>query len=1334
MGIKLLDNIFKKQSTQTNTTQPTYPDFDIQNGILVKYYGTGGKVIIPTEVNAIGKNAFSGCNTLTDVEIPNTVTSIGESAFYNCMALKSITIPSSIKSIGDWAFTGCLNLKAVCNLSTLKISVGAESFGAVAKYAEVVTNEPFKQTNKKTRKTTKTAVVVKDVIDLYDFDIKEGVLVKYIGNGGNVVIPSNVKTIGEEAFFDCASITNVTIPNSVKKIEFCAFDLCTGIKEITIPSSVEEIAGSVFSRCSNLTTINVSANNKKYKSIDGNLYKKRSDDGLELIQYAVGKKDTTFSIPSEVVSIETYAFWGNTSLKNIITNDKTGWFSTIDGNLYYDYGKRLLQYACGKTDTEFTIPEGVEEILNSGCSYCKHLKKVNLPSTLTKIGYNSLSCMENLQEIVIPASVTEIGEIAFWGCENLKTVYNLSKLDIQKSAEAHGYVGYYAENLYSEPPKAQRTPIDNIQSTNLDFDIQNGVLVKYIGNGGNVVIPNSVTSIGGSAFFCCKSLTSITIPNSVTSIGESAFSNCTSLTSITIPSAVTSIGNSAFFYCSFLKSITIPNSVTSIGNEAFAHCTSLQSITIPDSVTSIGWRAFEDCASLKSITIPSSVTDIDLSAFYGCKNLKTVYNLSKLDIQKGAVTHGCVAYYADNVYTELPKAQPTPIDNIPSINPDFDIQNGVLVKYNGKEEVVFIPESINTIGKNAFANCNNLIDVIIPKSVKAIQEFAFFNCLAIRQISIHAKISSIDSKAFIGCYNLESLEVDSLNPYYEDIDGNLYSKAGQSLNCRTLIQYAVGKPDSSFTTPSDCNVILPYAFYGNKYLKSIIVSNPGTYLSKDGNLYSNGGKKLLQYAPGKLDSEFTLPKTVTEIGECAFAFNNHIKVVHLGEKVVKIGRNAFRYCEKLQEITIPKSMESIEVYAFQGCKNLKTVYNLSKLKIQEGSNAHGYVGSNAIIVVNSQDSEEVNAKTNKNKTTKATKKAVEKTQETPVNSDFVINADGIIVEYKGSAKEVVIPDYVVGIGQNAFANNESITSLVCGENLGLICDSAFNNCPNLKSVVCGKNLKYIDDYAFNKCSNLAEVEFGEMVREIGKYAFARCAKITSIILPTSIMEIKIGAFQGCSALNDVKNRSALTIVEKQTANGYVGYNTDIVYQENEYLEKIALKDGVVVGYEGGKDYRVIALPSTTKSIGSEAFADNYTLEEIHTPDSLVEIGYRAFENCSKLRKVVLGSELERIAMRAFTKCASLEAIELPNTLTTIASWSFDDCTSLKEIVIPASVTVIEDGTFYGCTSLEKVTFLGEIQSVGAYAFDGCVALKEINLPKKCNIDDTAFNNCTKIKK
>ena len=116
MGIKLLDNIFKKQSTQTNTTQPTYPDFDIQNGILVKYYGTGGKVIIPTEVNAIGKNAFSGCNTLTDVEIPNTVTSIGESAFYNCMALKSITIPSSIKSIGDWAFTGCLNLKAVCNL------------------------------------------------------------------------------------------------------------------------------------------------------------------------------------------------------------------------------------------------------------------------------------------------------------------------------------------------------------------------------------------------------------------------------------------------------------------------------------------------------------------------------------------------------------------------------------------------------------------------------------------------------------------------------------------------------------------------------------------------------------------------------------------------------------------------------------------------------------------------------------------------------------------------------------------------------------------------------------------------------------------------------------------------------------------------------------------------------------------------------------------------------------------------------------------------------------------------------------------------------------------
>ena len=297
-----------------------------------------------------------------------------------------------------------------------------------------------------------------------------------------------------------------------------------------------------------------------------------------------------FNINSNSTSNEVYITYPNSNAQ--YTNECYSGYTKPTGNLIIP-----------SSVTYNGITYSITSIGNHAFHNCTGLTSVNIPNSVTNIGYYAFYECSGLTSVTIPNSVTTIGNYAFY----------LVKIINYNGTATGSPWGALAVNGYIEG--------DFIYSDNTKT-----ILEAYIGNSSNVIIPNSVTSIGEYAFYNCTGLTSVTIPNSVTTIGESAFESCTGLTSVTIPNSVTTIGNYAFYECTGLTSVTIPNSVTTIENSTFYNCSGLTSVTIPNSVDSIGVYAFYNCTSigridLKSVTPPT----INSNSFQNVSSAIPVY-------------------------------------------------------------------------------------------------------------------------------------------------------------------------------------------------------------------------------------------------------------------------------------------------------------------------------------------------------------------------------------------------------------------------------------------------------------------------------------------------------------------------------------------------------------------------------------------------------------------------------------------------------------------------------------------------------------------------------------
>ena len=364
----------------------------------------------------------------------------------------------------------------------------------------------------------------------------------------------------------------------------------------------------------------------------------------------------------------------------------------------------------------------------------------------------------------------------------------------------------------------------------------------------------------------------------VTIIGESAFRGCPGLTSVKIPDGVTSIGNYAFRDCYRLTNITIPDSVMSIGERPFLNCTSLTSITIPDSVVSIGDYAFGYCTSLTSITIPDSVTSIGDDAFYDCTSLTSI-----------AVSKNNENYSSqDSVLFNKNKSE-------------------ILCCPGGKSGKYTVPDGVTSIGNKAFCNCTSLTSITIPDSVMSIGNSAFYHCRSLKSIVISDRVTHIGDYAFGYCTSLTSITIPD--------------------SVVSMGDYAFGYCTSltSITIP-DSVTSIGEAFFGCTSLTSITVSkNNENYSSQDGILFNKNKSEIICFPEGK-SGKYTIPDSVTSIGDYAFRSCYRLTNITIPDSVTSIGKYAFGFCFRLANIIISDSVAYIGDMAFLHCDSLEDVY------------------------------------------------------------------------------------------------------------------------------------------------------------------------------------------------------------------------------------------------------------------------------------------------------------------------------------------------------------------------------------------------------------------------
>ena len=529
--------------------------------------------------------------------------------------------------------------------------------------------------------------------------------------------------------------------------------------------------------------------------------------------------------------------------------------------------------------------------------------------------------------------------------------------------------------------------------------------------------------------------------------------------------------------------------------------------------------------------------------------------------------------------------------------------------YRGLTGIV-IPDSVTSLGEDAFAGCSSLTNITIPDSVTSIGKKVFFICSSLTSITIPDRVTSIGELAFAGCTSLTNIIIPNS---VTEIGENAFE------DCHSL---------TSIIIPGSVTSIEKYAFRKCSSLASVTVGNGVTSI---GNSAFHGCSSL---------TNIIIPNSVTSIGIGAFTECSSLTGIVIPDNVTSLGAGVFAGCSALKRATLGSGVTSIGYWAFYRCGKLRAVYfkgNAPKLP-------DGNAFSDPSVIYYKPD------------TTGWTNpwdgRPTKEWSETSNGAGAIFTIGQL--EYVVMTEDQASKTGTVSVEpiSNAISGDIVIPASVAnGEinySVALIPIQAFSGCTSLTSVTIGNSVTEIGLYAFYGCSSLTEIIVGKNNPNFSCLKGVLFSKDQTTLIqfpvgkkgiytiPDGVTSMRDGAFYGCSSLASIIIPGSITSIGE-------------------------------AAFIGCSSLTNIVIPDSVTSIGWEAFQKCSSLTSIVIPDSVTEIGRGTFAGCSGLTSIAIPDSVTKIGQEAFIGCGSLTSIVMGNGVTSIGWYAFYKCDKLTDV-------------------------------------------------------------------